>query len=385
MEGKWVVAGVTSTRNGCIMRPSTMRPIIVSRRSNDEQSSPRHTPFPCAWGRAIALKVVQEKIAGRGGDAAPLHSRHGEKKSRHADSKRRHHHHHYPGNDQQRAGILIAGSSVRSQGRPNIAFLTVDKANGTASVGAKTIHKAGNRWGHSLIPLPARGKQRARALMFGGWDSRSQFNELLEISLLNAAGKPQQKQAGEEARPKLRIDVEKVNTSGKTPSHRSCHSMTRVAKGKFLVFGGSACGGGPYRFFNDVHLLEEEGGDVFSSSSSSSSSYRWGEIKCKGSLPSPRSQHSAVLCRSDDDSDEASMLLVIGGHDGSRLLNDVYSLDLRTYVWTKRRCTPASGLLPEVADIPEDAIKDFRVLPVQTGAAVRMNPLNRCIADMNRD
>mmetsp|Transcript_39938 Transcript_39938/g.64035 ORF Transcript_39938/g.64035 Transcript_39938/m.64035 type:complete len:171 (+) Transcript_39938:335-847(+) len=77
------------------------------------------------------------------------------------------------------------------------------------------------------------------------------------------------------------------------------------------------------------------------------------------------------------------MLLVIGGHDGSRLLNDVYSLDLRTYVWTKRRCTPASGLLPEVADIPEDAIKDFRVLPVQTGAAVfgkkRRHVLYRCV------
>lgn len=53
-------------------------------------------------------------------------------------------------------------------------------------------------------------------------------------------------------------------------------------------------------------------------------SYKWTRVEAKGDIPAPRSGHSAVQIN--------GIMYIFGGFSGSACLNDLYALDLNTYV-----------------------------------------------------
>lgn len=59
-----------------------------------------------------------------------------------------------------------------------------------------------------------------------------------------------------------------------------------------FIFGGSCCIGGPYRYYQDVVMLDWD-------------SMAWRTCKCVGEKPSPRAQHSVRLL--------GKSMLVFGG------------------------------------------------------------------------
>uniref|UniRef100_A0A6N2K1R6 Uncharacterized protein n=1 Tax=Salix viminalis TaxID=40686 RepID=A0A6N2K1R6_SALVM len=59
-------------------------------------------------------------------------------------------------------------------------------------------------------------------------------------------------------------------------------------------------------------------------------SFTWLPLHCTGTGPSPRSNHVAALY---DDKN----LLIFGGTSKSRTLNDLYSLDFETMVWSRTK------------------------------------------------
>eukprot|EP01105_Mastigella_eilhardi_P020379 TRINITY_DN4849_c0_g1_i3.p1 TRINITY_DN4849_c0_g1~~TRINITY_DN4849_c0_g1_i3.p1 ORF type:complete len:583 (-),score=80.28 TRINITY_DN4849_c0_g1_i3:67-1815(-) len=175
-------------------------------------------------------------------------------------------------------------------------------------------YAAVTRWGHSVTVLPEAGANLG--WIFGGWDGSSQYNS---VHVFNAEN-------GEV------VEVEtKMN-----PPHRGCH--TAVAwRGKLVVFGGSICRGGPYQFYADSYLFDP-------------TNKTWTELKCTGEIPSGRAQHAAVLLP------DGHSMLVLGGFDGTKLLNELYICDLDTCQW-RALPAPPKGILPE-GKVP---LKDFRV------------------------
>jgi len=134
--------------------------------------------------------------------------------------------------------------------------------------------------------------------IFGGWDSGAQYNSMVIYNF-------------------ERNEVEKIKTVGDRPSPRSCHSAT-VVDNKIYIFGGSCCKRGPYEFYNDVYIFDTEDNS-------------WTKAECTGDVPSPRSQHSSVLV--------GNYIVVTGGYDsinGIHVLNDVYTLNLKTMRWRKK-------------------------------------------------
>ncbi|KAK8966497.1 F-box/kelch-repeat protein [Platanthera guangdongensis] len=102
-----------------------------------------------------------------------------------------------------------------------------------------------------------------------------------------------------------------VEVKGDTPVARSGHSVIRAGP-VLILFGGQDTKG---RRLNDLHMF-----DLKSST--------WLPLHYTGSRPSPRVDHVAALY--DD-----RFLFVFGGKSKSRILNDLYSLDFETMVWSK--------------------------------------------------
>ncbi|KAM7258870.1 hypothetical protein ACFE04_014611 [Oxalis oulophora] len=102
-----------------------------------------------------------------------------------------------------------------------------------------------------------------------------------------------------------------VEAKGDTPTARSGHSVVRAST-VLILFGGEDS---KRRKLNDLHMF-----DLKSST--------WLPLHCTGTGPSPRSNHVAVLY--DD-----KILYVFGGAAKSRTLNDLYSLDFETMIWSR--------------------------------------------------
>mmetsp|Transcript_4301 Transcript_4301/g.8728 ORF Transcript_4301/g.8728 Transcript_4301/m.8728 type:complete len:188 (-) Transcript_4301:13-576(-) len=100
------------------------------------------------------------------------------------------------------------------------------------------------------------------------------------------------------------------------PSGRKGMTATTI-DGSVYTFGGCAPEGG---CFNDVFVLD-------------GASFEWRQPALKGTPPSARGGHSAVLVNSD--------ILIFGGTDGKEAFNDVWKLDVLAGRWSK-------GVLPSL-------------------------------------
>ncbi|KAI3848213.1 hypothetical protein MKX03_003491 [Papaver bracteatum] len=102
-----------------------------------------------------------------------------------------------------------------------------------------------------------------------------------------------------------------MEARGEVPVSRSGHSVTRAGS-VLILFGGEDAKG---RKLNDIHMFDLK-------------SLMWLPLHYTGSKPSPRSNHVASLY--DD-----RILFIFGGSSKSRTLNDLYSLDFETMIWTR--------------------------------------------------
>ncbi|XP_022979721.1 acyl-CoA-binding domain-containing protein 6-like [Cucurbita maxima] len=102
-----------------------------------------------------------------------------------------------------------------------------------------------------------------------------------------------------------------MEAKGDIPVARSGHTVVR-ASSVLILFGGEDS---RRRKLNDLHMFDLK-------------SFTWLPLHCTGTSPSARSNHVAALY--DD-----KTLLIFGGTSKSRTLNDLYSLDFETMVWSR--------------------------------------------------
>ncbi|KAJ0980687.1 hypothetical protein J5N97_008942 [Dioscorea zingiberensis] len=102
-----------------------------------------------------------------------------------------------------------------------------------------------------------------------------------------------------------------IEAKGDIPAARSGHTVIRAGP-VLILFGGEDAKG---KKLNDLHMFDLK-------------SLTWLPLHYTGTGPSPRSNHVAALY--DD-----RILLVFGGQAKSKILNDLYSLDFETMVWSK--------------------------------------------------
>ncbi|KAM0047018.1 putative kelch-type beta propeller [Helianthus debilis subsp. tardiflorus] len=102
-----------------------------------------------------------------------------------------------------------------------------------------------------------------------------------------------------------------VEAKGDIPIARSGHTVVRAGS-KLILFGGED---NKRRKLNDLHMFDLK-------------SLTWLPLHCKGAGPSARCNHVATLY--DD-----KLLLVFGGTSKSKSLNDLFSLDFETMMWSR--------------------------------------------------
>ncbi|XVF62639.1 hypothetical protein PTKIN_Ptkin09bG0024500 [Pterospermum kingtungense] len=102
-----------------------------------------------------------------------------------------------------------------------------------------------------------------------------------------------------------------MEAKGEIPVARSGHTVVR-ASSVLILFGGEDA---KKKKLNDLHMFDLK-------------SLTWLTLQCTGTRPSPRSNHVATLY-------EDKTLFIFGGSSKSRTLNDLYSLDFETMVWSR--------------------------------------------------
>jgi hypothetical protein len=159
------------------------------------------------------------------------------------------------------------------------------------------------RQGHTAIYDPVRD----RMVVFGGSEGGVLYNDVWALSL-----------AGSSA-------WSEITPSGTLPSGSAGHTaIYDPLRDRMVVFGGSYYDG-TYHYRNDVWALSLGGSPA------------WSELAPAGTLPSPRSGHTAIYDPLRD------RMVVFGGDDGS-LRNDVWALSLAASVtWSE---LAAAGTLP---------------------------------------
>ncbi|KAK8483433.1 hypothetical protein V6N13_104423 [Hibiscus sabdariffa] len=102
-----------------------------------------------------------------------------------------------------------------------------------------------------------------------------------------------------------------MEAKGEIPIARSGHTVVR-ASSVLILFGGEDA---KKKKLNDLHMFDLK-------------SLTWLTLQCTGTRPLPRSNHVATLYGD-------KTLFVFGGASKSRTLNDLYSLDFETMVWSR--------------------------------------------------
>ncbi|KAK9136970.1 hypothetical protein Sjap_007564 [Stephania japonica] len=102
-----------------------------------------------------------------------------------------------------------------------------------------------------------------------------------------------------------------IEAKGEIPVARSGHTVVRAGVRLFL-FGGEDARG---KKLNDLHTFHLK-------------SSVWLPLQCTGSRPSSRSNHVAAVY--DD-----RIMYIFGGSSKSRTLNDLYSFDCETMIWSR--------------------------------------------------
>lgn len=102
-----------------------------------------------------------------------------------------------------------------------------------------------------------------------------------------------------------------MEAKGDVPASRSGHTVVK-SNSVLILFGGEDS---KRRKLNDLHMFDLK-------------SMTWLPLQCTGTGPSPRSNHVAALY--DD-----RVLYIFGGSSKSKTLNDLYSLDFETMMWSR--------------------------------------------------
>jgi hypothetical protein len=133
--------------------------------------------------------------------------------------------------------------------------------------------------------------------------------------------------------------------SPNAPKYRAYHSCVAVGH-KLILFGGSACVGGPYQYYNDTYVFDWD-------------TREWQLLKQDNyRKPLARNQHTCGLW--------GKYMIIFGGYNGSSIFSDVYALDVTTYEW---KAIKTHGNIPaELLDSlrPEN----FRVFPARRDGVI---------------
>ena len=174
----------------------------------------------------------------------------------------------------------------------------------TSTLGARWNEVAANgswpqpRYSHSAVIVGSGADETL--LVFGG-NTFDPVNQLFAYSV-------------------ARAEWSQLKPAGEPPSKRYGHAAAATADGRMVVFGGYNGS-----FLGDVHELTLEPEPA------------WRRVDPAGAAPCARDGHSAVL------SDDGRSILVFGGFDGKRHLNDAFALDVvgadggAAYAWRPLR------------------------------------------------
>ncbi len=179
-----------------------------------------------------------------------------------------------------------------------------------------------------LIVSPARNISQPSLLVFGGSDGSQLFNDLWALPLGVMKERGEGVMVGESGGG-LPAWV-RLNPAGSPPSPRSGHTAL-VIGGVVLVFGGGEGWGNDS--FADLFLLELRG-------------MQWVRPATTGQPPPARSGHSAVVVGGGAGVGRGApppSMLVFGGSNSRRALNDVYVLCSRSLHWSR---PSESGMMP---------------------------------------
>lgn len=117
-------------------------------------------------------------------------------------------------------------------------------------------------------------------------------------------------------------ELKVIQTVGDIPSPRIGHTFTKINDNEIVLFGGvENISTTRYelipKYLNDVYILHIN-----------NHCYRWKKIEESNfEAPCPRESHSTVLYK--------NQLIIYGGMDGQKRLNDTWMLDLNTFAWKK--------------------------------------------------
>lgn len=123
--------------------------------------------------------------------------------------------------------------------------------------------------------------------------------------------------------------------TGVPPSPRSGHSVTAIGH-RLFVFGGGKWSGGKWKAkFNDLYCLD-------------TIDMKWYRPEVSGQIPSGRTYHTAT--------DVGLKLFVFGGGSNNGFLNDLFCLDTEMMVWARLRVdgTPPVPRDAHVATVLDD-------------------------------
>eukprot|EP01111_Echinosteliopsis_oligospora_P009647 TRINITY_DN2862_c1_g1_i2.p1 TRINITY_DN2862_c1_g1~~TRINITY_DN2862_c1_g1_i2.p1 ORF type:complete len:381 (-),score=125.34 TRINITY_DN2862_c1_g1_i2:607-1749(-) len=135
--------------------------------------------------------------------------------------------------------------------------------------------------------------------IFGGWSETGVL--LNDLHVLNTTNMTWKQEQGD-----------KVPMIG-----RFGHSTVSV-DGKLLLFGGGSMNDEGGIFLNDVLFFQPAEG-------------KWTVAVTKGQIPTGRAKHTSSLI-------DGRHMIVFGGGDGTRLWDDVYTLDIEKMTWKKEEC-----------------------------------------------
>jgi hypothetical protein len=219
------------------------------------------------------------------------------------------------------ANIIMPGTLLVLGGREGSKPLPLDHCHVAVIIGSeiswheRTILSGPpkNRYIHATLML----ESERRLLLFGGHGGRSRYyNDVHLLDLSDAAASLPSLPS--ESRERLPSSVSLLRPGD---GHDPSTPVPRQASNRDLrpdVSPGS--------------LSDPD------AASSSPPIGRWISPTISGSVPPKRSGHSLVRC--------GARAIVFGGFNGKELLNDVYSLDLTTFVWIHVKITGPVKLPP---------------------------------------
>lgn len=180
--------------------------------------------------------------------------------------------------------------------------------------------------GHPPCPRAAHTATLAGQYMvvFGGNDGSTLYNDTHLLVLGRSASRPR----GGGSVPRHVLTWHAVLPAGAPPSPRSGHTAVAHKDLGIVVFGGGEGWGA--NCFNDLFVLHV---DEPSLPSNSEHSCVWMRPSWQGTAPGPRTGHSACVI--------GDTMMVFGGFDGKRALNDLHILDLRNMTWSRPADTGA--------------------------------------------